>query len=154
MYRENDKYDMNTMKLINIASKMFKNHMRLETEKAGLNDTYRPIIMLLSREDNLTQLEISKRIHLSTPSTSLTLQKMEAEGLIERKVDEVDKRQVRIHITKQGEEFLKRILELIHRVEDEVFGDISDETQKEVNKVLKKIIDKFIEIGGISRESF
>lgn len=151
MYK--DANDMNTMKLINIASKMFKNHMRAETERAGLNDTYRPIILLLSRENNLTQLEIAKKIHLSTPSTSLTLQKMEAEGLIERKVDENDKRQVRISIAKTGYDFLEKIKELVYKVEDEVFGDIDDETQKEVNIVLKKIVNRFIEIGGSCRES-
>lgn len=152
MYREKD--DINTMKLINIASKKFKNHMRYETEKAGINDTYRPIAMILSREDNLTQAEIASKIHLSTPSTSLTLQKMEAESLIERVTDEVDRRQVRIHLTKKGYEFLEKILTLVHHVEDEVYGDISDDVQKEVNEVLKKIIDKFNEIGGVSRENF
>lgn len=152
MYREKD--DLNTMKLINIASKKFKNHMRYETEKAGLNDTYRPIVMILSREENLTQAEIASKIHLSTPSTSLTLQKMEVEGLIERNVDEADRRQVRIHLTKKGYEFFEKILTLIHHVEDEVFGEISDDMQKEVNEVLKKIIDKFNEIGGASRENF
>lgn len=152
MYREKD--DLNTMKLINIASKKFKNHMRYETEKAGLNDTYRPIVMILSREENLTQAEIASKIHLSTPSTSLTLQKMEVEGLIERNVDEADRRQVRIHLTKKGYDFFEKILTLIHHVEDEVFGEISDDMQKEVNEVLKKIIDKFNEIGGASRENF
>lgn len=152
MYKEKD--DINTMKLINIASKKFKNHMRYETEKAGINDTYRPIVLLLSREDNLTQAEIASKIHLSTPSTSLTLQKMETEGLIERKIDEEDRRQVRICLTCQGKELFEKMIELVHHVEEEVYGDISDNVQKEVNEVLKKIINRFNELGGISRENF
>lgn len=152
MYREKD--DINTMKLINIASKKFKNHMRYETEKAGINDTYRPIVLLLSREDNLTQAEIASKIHLSTPSTSLTLQKMEAEGIIERKTDEEDRRQVRICLTSKGNELFKKLIELVHHVEEDVYGDISDDVQKEVNEVLKKIINRFNELGGISRENF
>ena len=77
----------NTLMLVNRASKLFRNYMRINTEKEGLNDTYRPIIMILSKEDNLTQLELVKRTHFSAPSICLTLQKMELEGLIERKAD-------------------------------------------------------------------
>ena len=143
----------NTMMLVNKASKLFRNHMRINTDKEGLNDTYRPIIMILAREDNLTQLELVKRTHFSAPSICLTLQKMELEGLIERKIDEEDKRQTRVHITSKGMDFHNKIINLIQDVEKEIFSDISLEEQEEANKTLRKIIDKLMKIGGCCNEN-
>lgn len=143
----------NTMMLVNRTSKLFRNYMRINTDKEGLNDTYRPIIMILSREDNLTQLELVKRTHFSAPSICLTLQKMELEGLIERKNDEEDKRQTRVHITSKGMEFHNKIISLIHELEKEIFSDISLEEQEAANKTLRKIIQKLMEIGGCGNEN-
>lgn len=143
----------NTMMLVNRTSKLFGNHMRINTDKEGLNDTYRPIIMILAREDNLTQLELVKRTHFSAPSICLTLQKMELEGLIERKIDEEDKRQTRVHITSKGMEFHNKIISLIHELEKEIFSDISLEEQDAANKTLRKIIEKLMVIGGCGNEN-
>lgn len=143
----------NTLMLINRASKLFRNHMRIITDKSGLNDTYRPIIMILSHEDNLTQLELVKRTHFSAPSICLTLQKMELEGLIVRKSDEEDKRQTRVSITKKGMEFHNQIINYICEIENEIFSEITLEEQEEANKILKKIIIKLMEIGGCLNEN-
>ena len=120
----------NTLMLINRASKLFRNYMRNATDKLGLNDTYRPLVMILNREDNLTQLELAKKTNFSAPSISLSLQKMELEGLIERKVDDIDKRQTRI--------FIK---------------EVNIDEQMIANEILKKIINKLEEIGGINGEN-
>ena len=143
----------NTLMLVNRASKLFRNYMRINTEKEGLNDTYRPIIMILSKEDNLTQLELVKRTHFSAPSICLTLQKMELEGLIERNADLEDKRQTRVSITTKGKEFHNKIMKHVYEIEDIVFSEITNEEQEEANKVLKKIVNKLLEIGGCSSEN-
>ncbi len=143
----------NTLMLINRASKLFRNYMRNATDKLGLNDTYRPLVMILNREDNLTQLELAKKTNFSAPSISLSLQKMELEGLIERKVDDIDKRQTRIFITEKGRSFASKIIDIIHIVEEEVFKEVNIDEQMIANEILKKIINKLEEIGGINGEN-
>ena len=41
----------------------------------------------------------------------------------------------------------------VYEIEDIVFSEITNEEQEEANKVLKKIVNKLLEIGGCSNEN-
>ena len=96
------------MKLSDI-SKKFKDYMRTESDKIGLNCAYRPILFHLIMNEGLTQAEIAEKTLLKAPTISLTLQKMELNGLIKRVENENDKRIVNIFITEKGKEMQEQI---------------------------------------------
>ena len=141
-----------TLMLANLTSRVFRQLMRMKTEEAGLNETYRPFMMILYRDKNINQLEFTKRIHYSAPSISLTLQKMEAEGLISKTTSSSDKRNTLISLTEKGYLYNERFLKVLYDVEDEVFKDISKEERSQANETLLKMIKKITEIGGMPHE--
>jgi DNA-binding MarR family transcriptional regulator len=57
---------------------------------------------LLIDEDGRRQNELAREAHLSAPTVSATLRRMESEGLIERRDCTSDARAVRVYLTAQG----------------------------------------------------
>lgn len=85
-------------------SKLFRHHLRRASEEAGIPGGYRAILMELSHCDHSTQYELAKRTHLTPPTVSVTLQKMEHDGYITRTPDENDLRQMQVALTDKGTE--------------------------------------------------
>ena len=87
---------------IHDISKMFFGQLRKYSEELGIPSGYRRILISLVHSDGLTQLELAKLSHLTPPTVSVTLQKMEHDGLIKRVPDEFDQRQMRVFLTEKG----------------------------------------------------
>lgn len=89
------------MQIIHL-SKLFRDQLRRASEEAGVPGGYRAILMELSHLESATQYELAKRTHLTAPTVSVTLQKMEHDGYITRTPDENDLRQMRVALTEKG----------------------------------------------------
>ncbi len=89
------------MQIIHL-SKLFRDQLRRASEEAGIPGGYRAILMELSHSESATQYELARRTHLTAPTVSVTLQKMEHDGYITRTPDENDLRQMRVALTDKG----------------------------------------------------
>lgn len=127
------------MKLMDI-SKLFKDYMRKESDKIGLKCAYRPILFHLIMNEGLTQAEIAEKTLLKAPTVSLTLQKMEYEGLIVRKTDEEDQRQTRVYSTDKGLEILNLSQSIAHNFEQRLLDHLSDEEKVIADNIIDKIL--------------
>jgi len=100
---------------------------------------------MLAINDGINQLELVKSTHLRAPTVSVILQKMESEGVVERrKDDENDKRSVHVYLTDKGR---KLDLEHISRIKklDTIAMEGLSESEKEVlMKTLPKIRDNLL----------
>ncbi len=143
----------NMLMLVNELSRMIRNWIRVEADKVGVTATYRPIIMMLSFQDGLTQLDIAKNTHMAPPTISLTLQKMEASKLVRREEDADDKRQVRIYITDEGRKLDQEMKKIIQKMESVAFVNVSPQEQKVVEEILEKTVCNLLNAGGFDEEN-
>lgn len=127
------------MKLIDI-SKLFKDYMRKESDKIGLKCAYRPILFHLIMNEGLTQAEIAEKTLLKAPTVSLTLQKMEYEGLIVRKTDEEDQRQTRVYSTEKGLEIFKLSQTIAYNFEQKLISHLTAEERSNADEIIDKIL--------------
>ena len=88
--------------LINETSKLFFDRMRSESEQIGVRRGSHHFLYHLSRRDDMTQFDLARLTHLKAPPVSVTLRKMEAEGLVRRETDPADQRQTRVSLTDSG----------------------------------------------------
>lgn len=122
--------------------------MRSDSEKLGYNQTYRLIIFyLIHKNDGATQAELVEYSKLSKPTISLTLQKMEIEGLIIRKQDEKDLRNVRVYLTEDGRKTEEVFQQIGEDIENKVFSVLNEKEKEELNKILEKLIINVRELG-------
>lgn len=125
--------------LINELSKLFNDQMRQKTEAMGMAEGWRRMLFHLAHNESLTQLELAKRTHLSTPAVSVTLQKMEAVGFVARKADPNDQRAIRVRLTEAGREADARVVNAIHETETQMMQGISEEEFSAIRPVLEKM---------------
>jgi DNA-binding MarR family transcriptional regulator len=59
-------------------------------------------LRIVARRDGLSQRELGAMLHLTPPTVTSMLQRMERSGLIQRRPDPDDQRVARIHITPDG----------------------------------------------------
>ena len=115
--------------IVNDISHLFFGKVRsLEPEGVTSQHSARSILRLLIRTEGLKQSEIAETLHLSAPSISATLRRMEAEGLIVRRACEGDGRAVRIYLTEKGREYDETVRALLHHL-DEILMQGFDEQE-------------------------
>jgi DNA-binding MarR family transcriptional regulator len=103
------------------------------------------MLMFLSHEDGVTQLQIVRHTRLSAPTVSVALAKMEADGLVVRKSDERDMRQVRVYITDKGRQTDDFMRSKCGETEEKMLRGISQEELKNLNDTLRKILKNLLE---------
>ena len=151
--KDKDNHKKNMLMLVNELSRIIRNWLRVEADKVGIVATYRPILMMLSFQDGITQLDIAKMVHMAPPTISLTLQKMEASKLVRREEDADDKRQVRIYITDEGRKLDEEMRKVIRKIESIALVDISTEEQELAEQILSKAIHNLLNFGGFDEEN-
>lgn len=92
--------------VIHDISRLYAAKMR-QNESEMQQFSVRNFIKNLSFEDGLTQLELSKRTHLSTPTISVTAKRLEKLGYITRVADSNDMRALRVFLTDRGRELVE-----------------------------------------------
>ena len=127
------------------VSRILHQRMRECSERAGINLSYRPFIHFLNEHDGVTQLDLVRATHLAAPTVSVTLQKMEQEGLITRKTDSSDQRQLLVSITQAGRELHDRAREQIVKTEDQALAGITPEERQTLLAILTRMRDNLIE---------
>ncbi len=139
-------FDRLVLRNLSRTDRLFHSYVRSECDKIGINASFQGIIRVLSRENGLSQQELAERLVLSKPTISLTLQKMEYEGLIERKPDEADARITRVYLTDQGKEVNEKIINIFKKVEGRIEAVLSEEKQNEFLEMLNLISTELIKI--------
>ena len=125
--------------VINELSKLFNDQMRQKTEAMGMAEGWRRMLFHLAHNDSLTQLELARRTHLSTPAVSVTLQKLESEGWVMRTADPKDQRAIRVQLTEAGREAHGKVVCAIRETENKMLEGISPEEIASIRPVLEKM---------------
>ena len=124
--------------LINEISKLFHDKLRRNSEELGFKSGYRQILRFLSHEDGVTQVDIARNSHFTAPTVSVTLKKMEDEGLISRKTDKKDTRRTRVFITEKGREWESKLFTTAMDCEEILVRGFSAQEIEEFDRLLKK----------------
>lgn len=129
-------------------SKLFRDKLRRASEEAGIPGGYRSILMELSHFDHMTQYELAKRTHLTPPTVSVTLQKMEHDGYITRTPDEHDLRQMLVALTDKGREAELGNRARANALEQTILAGFTDEERHMLTSLLSRMEDNLHKAVG------
>lgn len=130
--------------LINEISKLFRDQMREHAEKLGFQPGYRQMLMHLAHEDGITQVALVRLSHFKAPTVSVTLKKMEAEGLIRRETDAADQRQTRVYLTDKGRALDSTLIGRVIEFENRMLTGLTKEDEETLLRYLKHIRDNIL----------
>ena len=125
------------MMILNDVSKLY--FQRVHAEELAINKSFRYILLQLSNNDGISQLEISRLTHLKPPTISITLHSMEEAGYVERRVDSKDRRQINVFLTAKGKKYNSEMIALFKRTTGVAMAGISEEEIAAFTAVLNKI---------------
>ncbi|WP_101478024.1 MarR family winged helix-turn-helix transcriptional regulator [Candidatus Nitrosotalea bavarica] len=127
--------------LIALASKSQERLADLEMRKQlGLTPAHWRVILALNISDGLTQKELADKIYVDGSTLVPVIDKMEQNGLVERRADPNDRRMNRIFLTKKSESTVDSITLIVLQLRKMIYRGISGDEINSTRKILATMI--------------
>ncbi|MRR11068.1 MarR family transcriptional regulator [bacterium] len=112
--------------------------MRMLSEE-GVHPAQSFCLGALAREDGMSQSKIAEMMHVSRPTVTSMLQRLEAAGVIERRDDETDQRMTRVYLTEKGRQTADRMRAVHTRAIKVSVGWMSEADRTQLVRILNAI---------------
>lgn len=128
-----------TYALMSDAARLLDDHVAKKTRNQHLQAGARRVLACLAVRDGVSQLELIHATHLKAPTISLIVQKMEHDGIISRKTDDIDMRLTRVFLTDKGVDMNAEVYREIKTAEDEAMSDFTAEERTAFRNFVTRI---------------
>ena len=125
--------------LIRDISRLYTLRVRIEAENLGIKNAYRALLTQLYVKDGGTQLSLAEKTGMKAPTISITLRKMEKEGLFSRVVDESELRKTHVYLTEKGKQTTEALSAGIEKINDSFEKGMSAEEKDKFISALENI---------------
>jgi len=105
------------------------------------------ILFRLWKQGGLTQVQIAALMMRDKTTITRRLDGLVKKGLIERRIDENDRRLFRIHLTDAGKSATGELMGVVDAFQGEVLAEVPLEDREATVRTLKKIIETVIRSG-------
>jgi len=99
------------------------------------------MIVVVARTPGLTQRMIAERLEMSEASAGRLIDRLCAEGLLERRERDDDRRARAVYVTKAAEPLLTKLGEIAGQGEQQVFKGFSEEEIEQLDGFLFRIYE-------------
>jgi MarR family 2-MHQ and catechol resistance regulon transcriptional repressor len=92
------------------------------------------------RGEQITQRRLARELYVSFPNITVMLNRLEKDALIERTVNEADRREKFVRISRSGRALLKRIWKVQPQQLERVTAGLNDEERLQLARLLNKMV--------------
>ena len=119
----------------------------LNRERERLNQKVIPLALMsyVLEHPGCTQGEVAAYLYISAASVATSCKRLEKEGLLERRVDPVNRRKNQLYVTEAGAALTREKRAMLDRVNARAFADIDEGDRAVFARVLDKMLDN---LGG------
>ncbi|MER2536540.1 MAG: MarR family transcriptional regulator [Rhizobiaceae bacterium] len=97
------------------------------------------IMVSLDAEDGQTPGQLAMRIGVRPPTITKTINRLQAQGFLEKKASETDARQAHVFLTEAGREAIRAIQKSLRKTEKQALKGLDKKEQKTLAKLLSRI---------------
>lgn len=97
------------------------------------------IMLALSQEDGQTPGQLAARLGVRPPTITKTINRLQAQGFLDKKPSENDARQAHIFLTEPGQDMIKSIEKSVKKTEKQALKGLDKKDQKALAKLLARI---------------
>jgi MarR family transcriptional regulator for hemolysin len=133
-----DEHDPLTRRLV-FLSKQIRSYFQASLAEHGATIPTWSILDCAHRMPGLSQVQMAGKIGVEGPSLVRQLDKLSAEGLIERRRDERDRRIVRLELTDLGQQRWTELKEVSAAMDDFATGHLSDDQRAALSAAIDSI---------------
>lgn len=139
------KIEENPVMILNNIARLFDARARANgVFPESLPHSSRRLMRFLSRRDGVSQIELVETTHLSKPTVSLALKKMEELGIVKRECDENDARVSKVYLTEKGKALDEQNFNTLQQIDKFVMRGLSEDEIKTVTEILLKMRENLL----------
>lgn len=131
-----------------MTSKAHRQFLERKLNKTGIYRSQHQILMCIARNPNISQKELAGIYNVSTAAVTVSLKKLEKNGLIVRMVNESDNRYNTISLTERGHEIVESNFAFFVQTEEKMFSDFSLEEIAQFTEYLRRIRKNLQQMEG------
>ncbi len=120
-------------------------HARIKEKSGGIAE-WRVLTCLID-VDGMSVSRLAEIALFNQPRLSKVLDRLGAQGLIERRGDTSDRRRVRVHITPAGLALARPLIEIARQHEAEMLAGYTEAEIAAIKKILRQLIDRSLAIN-------
>lgn len=126
--------------IIDELRQIHKLHKKLMLQYCGdVTPEQGKLLFIIFKEKKMSQRELAKALHITEATLSVRIKRLIDTGLIERVVDEHDKRVYQIVLSQKGLDFMGSMKEKFLHYQDQMCKGITDEEFHTISNVIKKM---------------
>lgn len=99
------------------------------------------LLVLLWEQDGLSQVGIGNALEVDRTTLTGILDRLEKNGLVERKPDSEDRRSKLVYLTKLGKDYEDRVMPVVKKINSIFSEKFSPQELEQLLALLKKIMD-------------
>lgn len=139
--------DLPVGKLISMIARGHSIYVNHQLEKFDINATQLHLLFEISHQCNINQENIAVRCNINKGAVARSIKKLEDKQLVIRQIDENNRRQNKVSLTQKGEQTLDEAIKILNQWEDEVILDKGYIEKELLQKILKEIAIKTMELN-------
>jgi DNA-binding MarR family transcriptional regulator len=112
--------------LIHDVSRLRRNVVDRVLKPLGVTRSQWWVLAFLSRADGMSQVALAEELDLGKVALGGLIDRLEASGMVARRLDKIDRRIKRVHLTKKGQTLIGRIRNSVSAAEREILDRIGD----------------------------
>lgn len=109
----------------------------------GIVPSHGGVLMFLYRQDGLSVTELAEAIGRTQPTVTVLVNKLEKLGYVKRVKSQADQRVTLIALTPKGRELEPVFRSVSDRLNEKLYGNISQDEGLELERLLDKITHRF-----------
>jgi DNA-binding MarR family transcriptional regulator len=125
--------------LIKDVSRLYVKYFEREAAEHGLSLGSCKALVTLSRNEGTTQAKLAELSETDPMTLVRILDRMEGDGLLERRPDPADRRAYRLHLKPSAKPVLEEIFRIGDRVRGEALSGLSSEERVQLVDLLERV---------------
>ena len=125
-----------------LASRLSRQLARVYGERFGISIAEWRVIAHLASEDKISVREIVQRVDMDKSKVSRAATNLEANGIIEKKVDPADRRLIEMQLTRKGKRLFAQIEPLALEFQNAVLEALSERERKQFRKSIDNLLSR------------
>ena len=127
------------MRAVGRLRRAWGNHVRQVTQKEGIPDSYRTVLLYLYNNPGSCQRNIAAFAAVTTSAVNQTVKSMLEEGYLRKETDSCDKRGTKLYLTEAGTAVAERLYSRLSVSDDAITAHLGVEKEKELIALLEEL---------------
>jgi MarR family transcriptional regulator, transcriptional regulator for hemolysin len=132
------------------VSRRYVNRFEVRAAEIPLNLAQAKALVRLEKNEGVSQARLAELAEVDPMTMVRILDRMEAEGLLERRPDPADRRARCLYLTAKAKPILNEIWRLSEQIRAEIFAGVSDEERDRFMGVLERLYANISQLEGLA----